>query len=506
MKYKKILFLSLLALNFFACSDLKEDPIALLSPEGFFKTKSDVEAAIYGAYGMMADQRYWGRKQSITLMLASDMADIGNTATPARRVQINEFESDATNGMVADFWPQSYKIISAANNAIYGAEIISADDDTRNALKAEAMFARSLVYFNLVRQFGDIPYIGEMVTDPEAVAEISKTSAEDVYLNIIADLEFGKKYLPMTQDTRARASSGSAATMLADVYLTLGNYEKAYENAKWVIDNSGDLEYGLESDYQNLFDANLQDAQNEPVFVIDFLGQQSGSGSDAAFNEGDDLLGPLTGVRGVDVEGWAVAVPSMAVYKSWDDRDYRKSVAFTTEAELDGTMIPYTEFPYEARPHIAKYTRYMGNATDSKRYSDFNYAIYRYAEVLLIAAEAGNEVNGGPNAELEGYVNQVRERARNAAGVLNTFPEDVQSGLSQDDFRDLVLEERRLELSFEFKRWWDIQRRDMGDEVFKGANSLEPHDNFNPAYDYLLALPQDELDRNPNLLPQNPGY
>jgi hypothetical protein len=111
----------------------------------------------------------------------------------------------------------------------------------------------------------------------------------------------------------------------------------------------------------------------------------------------------------------------------------------------------------------------------------------------------------GPTSEALGYVNQVRARARNWAGSQTDFPVNVPSGISKDHFRELVLDERRLELSFEFKRWWDIKRRQMGDEVFKGPNSLEPHDNFN-ANQYLLPLPQDELDRNPNLLPQNPGY
>jgi len=88
---------------------------------------------------------------------------------------------------------------------------------------------------------------------------------------------------------------------------------------------------------------------------------------------------------------------------------------------------------------------------------------------------------------------------------MTDFPADVATGISKDDFRKLILDERRLELSFEFKRWWDIKRRQMGDEVFKGPNSLEPHANFN-SNQYLFPIPQSELDKNPNLLPQNTGY
>jgi len=497
MKKLKIFSILFIVFGMFACTDLEEEPIGLLAPEGFFKTDKDVEAAIFGAYGRMAYNYYWGRKMSLTIMLLSDIVDIGNPATPSRRVQINEFTSDAYNGMVSAFWPTSYSIISAANAAIAGAESIGGLDETRrDELIAEARFARAFAYYNLVRLFGDIPHIIEAVTDPEALGDISKTPAAEVYAQIIADLEFGKQHLPMTQNARSRGSRGSAVTMLADVQLTLGNFSEAYNNAKWVIDNAGELDYALEADYQDVFNALKQDASKEAIFVIDFKGLIRGT-------EGDDLIGPVTGVISSDMQGWDVAVPSLKTYESFDTNDYRTSVAFVTETPVGGVMTPYTEWKY-ARPHIAKYTRFPGNAQGNNRQTDINYYIYRYADVLLMAAEAGNEVSG-PNAELEGYINQVRARARNAAGVMNTYPLDVASGMSKDDFRDMVLEERKVELSFEMKRWWDIKRRNLGDEVFKGPNSYEPHDNFNDNH-YLLALPQDEIDRNQNLLPQNPGY
>ena len=143
-----------------------------------------------------------------------------------------------------------------------------------------------------------------------------------------------------------------------------------------------------------------------------------------------------------------------------------------------------------------------------------NYIAFRYAEVLLIAAEAGNEI--GKTAEAVGYVNQIRARAR-AGGNINfegsgygsygpsASPADVSSGISQNDFRTLVLEERRIELAFEFKRWYDIVRRDLGDHVF-GADGLETQSNFNKSKHYLIPIPQTEIDISPNLEPQNPGY
>jgi hypothetical protein len=195
----------------------------------------------------------------------------------------------------------------------------------------------------------------------------------------------------------------------------------------------------------------------------------------------------------------------MEVYNTWDSRDYRKKVAFADSTLIDGQLQSYTSYETVKRPHIAKYFEKPGNSNGEARYSDHNYPAYRYAEVLLTAAEALNEVSG-PTDEAIGYVNRIRERARNWAGTMTNFPADVQAGISKDNFRALVLDERRLELSFEFKRWFDIQRRGLGDEVFTGVNSLEPHPNFDSNRDYLLPIPQDELDRNPNLLPQNQGY
>jgi starch-binding outer membrane protein, SusD/RagB family len=496
MKLYKLFISSLFTLIVFSCTDLEEHPVGILAPEGFFKTEKDVQTTIYGAYGKIAADDYWGREIALAISLREDMVDIGNRGTVAARIQINDFNCDASNALISRFWPASYSIIGTVNTAIEGAGFLP-NADSKNALVAEAMFVRAFAYFNLVRLFGDIPYIDKAIKDPESVKTISKTPSDEVYSNIIADLEYAKANLPMEhpQNVRSRPSKGSAYTMLADVYLTLGRWQEAYTNAKWVIDNAADLNYALEPDYQNLFDATKKEGMVEHIFVVEFKGLET------SWPYNTDSHVAFTAVGGSDVNGWNVEVPSLAVYTTWDARDYRRKVAMADSTYFGGVLKPYTMFPIP-RPYIAKYFRHMGTGTVSD--SDNNYAIYRFAEVLLTAAEALNEVSGTTAEALE-YVNKVRERARNWAGIQTTFPADVSSGISKDDFRKLVLDERRLELSFEFKRWWDIKRRQMGDDVFKGANSLEPHSNFN-SNQYLLPLPQDELDRNPNLAPQNPGY
>lgn len=493
--------LLLVTISLAGCTDLMEEPIGLLAPESMFQSPKDVQTAINGTYGRIASESYYGRKLTITLQLMSDMCDIGDRGTPARRQQVNDFAADANNGMTTAFWPRAYEIISAANAALNGADLVEGDEADLNAMRAEARFVRAFIYYDLVRIFGEIPYIDFFVNDPEAVKGISKTSVDDVYAGIIADLEFAKQNLPDEQpnSTRFRPSKATAAAYLASVALTRADYPKAAEEAKWVISNKARFGVDLMSDYQDVFNATIFNSEN--LFAVDFASGVGGTG-----NEGQHYMAPLTGIRGSDDLGWSVTVPSMAVYNSWDDRDYRKSVAFDATTMVKGVQVPYTEFANTQRPHIAKFMRFHGNSPSGNGSNgDLNYTAMRYAEVLLIAAEAINEVSG-PTDEAIGYVNQLRSRARNEAGQQNSFPEDVASGISKADFKALVIEERRIELSFEWKRWYDIKRLGIGNDVFKGPNSLEPHANFDEGKHYLLPIPQKEIDVNPNLLPQNPGY
>ncbi|MEM7574920.1 MAG: RagB/SusD family nutrient uptake outer membrane protein [Bacteroidota bacterium] len=500
---KHLIFSLLLGFILVGCSDLEEEPVGLLSPDGFFTTPADIQTAANAAFGHMVHEDFWGRKMSLTLLLRGDMVDIGDPTTSTRRIEHNNFNVPADNGMISGYWLRVYQIIAAANQAIAGAADVDAADDIKNPVTAQAYFARAFAYFHLVRQFGDIPYLTEPVTDLAAASLISRTPTAEVYANIISDLEFAKQWLPNVQPARSIPAKSAAHAYLALVHLTMGNFQSAYDEAKGVIDNEATYGLGLETDYQDLFDSDKIDSSPEPIFVLDHIGLTNG-------DDGRDYQAALTGIRSDEQYGygggWSVAVPSLEVFNSWDGRDYRKSVSLDTTGVFDGNTENYLifrNFNTRAvnRPHIAKYTRRIGpTATGNGRGSSYNHMMIRYAEVLLIAAEALNEVSPG-SAEADGYVNRVRARARNNG---SSFPADV-SGLSQDAFRDMVLEERKWELAFEFKRWYDIARRRLGAEVF-GPSGLEGEKpNFDPNQDYLFPLPADELARNPNLT-QNPGY
>ncbi|WP_163397398.1 RagB/SusD family nutrient uptake outer membrane protein [Flavobacterium fluviatile] len=504
---KKIIICIFSAALLISCSDLEENPVGILAPKSFFKSPSDVQAAVNGSFAYMASEKYWGRKLTVSLLLRGDMADIGDQTTSIARVEVNKFTMTDESAMVASFWPQSYAIIGAANQAIDGAKRVTGKEAEINAIAAQAYFARAFAYYNLVRLFGAIPYIDFAVSNVNDVNTLSKTPENEVYNKIISDLQYAKQWLPNKQKVKSLPTKGTAAAYLASVYLTLGDFQNAYTESKYVIDNETTFGLGLEADFQDLFRSTKTATLKEPLFTIDFIGQSR------VGDLGQDYLASLTGIRGDQShsygEGWSVAVPTLKVFNDWDARDYRRAVSFDTTAVRNGKVVDYTKFTSMSslavnRPHIAKYNRYAGVAGSNGRESDNNYFIMRYAEVLLIAAEALNEITPG-SPEATGYVNRLLLRARNKGGKMSNFPVDVPAGLSQTDLRARILNERRLELAFEFGRWFDIKRLKLGSEVFSPTGN-EPQPNFDPKRDYYFPLPGDELNRNPNLLPNNAGY
>ena len=547
MKIYKYLFLLLVSLSIVGCSDLEEEPIGLLAPEGFFNTTTDIQTAVNGSLTHAISEAFWGRKLSIALLLRSDMVDLASNET--RRVEMNEFTTLGSNGMISEFWPRTYQGIAAANQAIAGAELVNVADELKNPITAQAYFARAFYYFHLVRQFGAIPYIDAPITDANAAAAITKTPVTEVYANIIADLKYAKQWLPNTQVSRGIPSKAAASSYLSLVYLTMAGtsdkalFELAFNEAKEVIANKGVYNLGLDPDYQTLFDATKIDESIEPIFALDYNNFE-------ADDNYYDQTAPMTGIRGSDTNGggWSVAVPALAVYETWAEGDYRRAVSmddfsyfggvkvnfddcpsidadgeptgwftdadgfcaqFTEDLDEDGVnesgeIVPGGGYvsagPHQFaknRPYIAKYTRFPGAfARGNGRATSHNYSMIRYAEVLLIAAEAAVELND--NTSAVNYINEVRERARAGGSWEDTqasaIPADISGTVTIDD----VLEERRLELSFEGKRWYDIARRKIGAQVF-GASGLEGEKPFFSTDDYLMPIPEDELERNPNL-------
>lgn len=479
----------------------------LLSAEGFVASVGDLEPVINGAFTQAINEEVWGRKLSIALMLRSDMVNLQSSQT--RRVEMDTHTVTDNNEMVFDPWDRMYQGIALANLAISEGPNLG-EPEIVNPIIAQAHFIRAFYYFHLVRLHGGVPITDAALTREEQ-AVLPRSTAEEVYAHILSDLQFAEQWLPDTQTTRAIPSSGAASSYIALVNLTMGNFQEAYNKATEVINNAGTFGYALDSDFQTLFNANLIDGSPEPIFALDYNNFEA---PDNAY----DQVAPMTGIRGDDRNdggGWSVAVPTLSVYESFQPGDYRRTVSFEEEASIGGTVVPFTNFTISGHehagnmPYIAKYGRYPGPFDrGSARATSHNMSMLRYAEVLLIAAEAAVET--GRAAEATTLINQIRSRAR-AGGVSKTgadFPNIVGPSAIPADLTGPatiadVMEERRIELAFEGKRWYDIARRQMGPAVF-GANGLEgAKEFFSESTDYLTPLPRTELERNPNLT-QNP--
>lgn len=500
-------FIGIIAMSSFVivggCTKLEEEPIGLLAPESFFKTPSDAEAAVMGSYSMLTRDYLYGRILPMTLQLLGDQVDIGDIGTVGRRIETNEFRFDPANVDYETIWSSLYLVIGAANSALDGIPGIEMDETKKNALLGEATAVRALAYYHLVQLFGDVPYLDEFVRDPDSVKEMTRTPASEVWGFIIQDLEYAITVLPDQHPggVKSRATKGSAHTLLAKIHMIHGNWAEAAEHAEHVIQNAGTYGYALNPDYKALWDADLGD-QPEHVWTADFIGGTNDYSNDNRASV--DYNAPMTGVRDADMNGWSVLVASPGVYDFFPDGDYRKEVTFLTETEVDGVMTPYTEWTW-SRIHYNKWNINPGaNANSDGAQSDHNYIIFRYAEVLLMAAESLNELNNGPTPAAYDYINQVRERARNQGGTTNQIPADLTAGMSYEEFQKAVRDERTYELAAEWKRWYDIKRWGLLMEVFSGPDALETQ---NPApYNLLLPVPQSEIGRNANLLPQNEGY
>ncbi len=516
MKKYIYLFTLILGLSVVGCSDLNEDPRSQLNPDERVVDLATVETTIAGAYANLTSRAFMSRALGLTLMLRSDMVDIGNPTTSPERIEHDQFTVSPSNPLILNpsnpersFWPRLYQIVRGANETLRELEVLEEQGPgVKEEIAGRARFIRGFAYYHLVRLFGDIPYLDETTTTADA-SIASRTSVDVVYENIIADFEYAKEWLPNSRTNRALPGKSAASAFLASVYLTRKDYQKAYNQATDIINKAGTYNLALEPDYRNIFHAANTDFSLEPIFVIDFK----------AINISDetrDYLAAFTGFYGQATYypsgGWSVAVPAQAVYDTWEDGDYRKDVNFDNEAlDNSGNVLSYPNFSSldgrnANRPHISKYTAMAGDlpqANTSGRDSHSNYQMMRYAEVLLIAAEAAIEL--GNKAEADQWINMVRARARNGngTGAPSAAPANI-SGATIDD----VLEERRLELAFEQKRWYDIVRRRLGDKVF-GSNGFEIEQqgtkNFDPARDYLLPIPPFEITNNPNLT-QNNGY
>ena len=515
MKKNLSTYILLASLLFTGCADLDQTSISSIDKDNFYQSKEDIETAINGIYQAFTIDGFYGmyNNQSIYFNdLQSDYVKAGAQTNSAHIRELSNFAIQPTNLFVGYAWKEHYMAINRANVVIE--KVASAsflDDQRRQNYTNEARFLRGLVYFNLVRYFGGVPII---LHDGEGEGA-ARNSVDEVYHQIVEDLTAAEG-LPSDYTTLdGKASSLAASALLSKVYLVWAQtsspegqssqrdfYQKSINYADKVI-NSG--KYKLLDKFIDNWSVDKKNGA-EHIFSIEH---------DRTINA--NVTGHCTFATNWSDSEPVLLATSDKYYEQTDPKDQRRDGSWAKRIYNPNTG---TDFEFTI-PRFRKYIDSLnfanpassGNAAGQST----NTVIIRYAEILLIKAEAENELNGPTDAAYDA-INQVRRRAYWSPylNIQNT-PSDGSdlelSGLTQEQFRERLREERRLEFVLEGQRWFDLIRWHI---LVKYVKSNTPTDaetlgtkttkiqNVSKK-NYLLPLPQEQIILNPNL-DQNWGY
>jgi starch-binding outer membrane protein, SusD/RagB family len=493
---------------------LEETPYTFISSEALYSTNSGLEAAIGGCYSAMTDYAGFGAGYPTLMTVGS--GGYYTTQAPAADLSSLTFGGSTIWLTNNSPWDAFYSAINVANDIIEYAPKGGADDAVKTRIVGEAKLLRGMLYFNLVRMFGGVPLRTKPVSSEDT--DLPRASIDDVYNLIIADLTEAKATMPAPGSTpKGRPNKFAASALLGKVYLALAsntpnspNWQKAKDELLLVVNSNA---YKLEKSSTLLFDINNE---NSVESIIEF--QYSISGGPQGqftnfFTPGRSTLTPLaqSGPFGRNRVNKEIFDRHKAQYPT----DPRIDVNYVYGQFFRGTtavkVYPDNKAG-EGFPYIKKYVdpSFVSNA------SNRNFIYLRYADVLLMLAEIENEINGPANAYA--WVNQVLKRARDKNGdgtLIAPTPADW-TGLTQVEFRDRILRERRYELIGECHLWYDVRRKGK-DYFFEFLNEHNNNPTLNLQFDkkyplnerlMLFPIPDKEINANSKIDPkdQNPGY
>ncbi len=477
----KLHFLFFIILMFSACNDILVEEPKEIATVTFYQTADEIESAVYGIYSPLRDGNlFGGRYQSVL------DAEIDYSRGRGSYSSLSEFQGlDATNiGRAGMFWTYFYQSIRNANSVIKNApNATSVDEGTLNALTSEAKFLRAFCYFHLVRHWGAIPLRTE---ENMLDQDLPRTSANDVYALILSDLQFAETYLPENAKVAGRATKWAAKTLLADVYLQLEEWGNARTRSLEVI-NSGKhslVEVISSDDFYKIFGPDVINTSEE-IFYLKFNRTSIST---------TPYYAHTSSTHWNNYAGWGVHYcdsVTTTVIRDWDYKDLRKSFNLYNQDLGVGsasTML-FKKFIDPERPG-------WGNNVD--------WPIYRYADVLLLYAEADCRANGGPTSDGMEKLNMIHRRGY---GRNPNAASDVDFNLSdytKDSFVDLVIKERMYETIYEAKRYLDLKRANKIKSAIKIAYGIDVADKH-----LLWPIPISEFGYNDAINPetdQNPGY
>lgn len=497
-----------------SCSDfLEERPLSNFTQDNYFKNITQAQTAVDGTYESLRTlvaQDGYGESPWVTLELLC-----GHATTLGQSTYNNTYirhTAGTLNPSFKNIWEGFYEGIANCNMALKGMEKLNAKDV--QPLRGEVYALRALYYFYLARLYGDIPIITTPVTSDSELLYPEKSSQEEVFGQILADLKSAEvSGLPDT-DESGRVSLGFVKTLLADVYQYMageplkkgtGYYKLAYQKAKEVLDksywtapnapdydasNSKNAWYSLFDSYGKLHDKTNKN-KGELIFQIQY------SATADATNSITSMIVPESKPVTKVYDKFGALLPTWNFYSSYEAGDKR-----TQEQQMFFTE--YTNYQDATKtetfssPALFKY--FDIDAVSSGN-CDLNFTLYRLPEVMLIYAESYVQANDNPDHLSYQLINAIRMRA----GLQPL------SGLDKPDFLQAVWKERSHELCFENKEYFDIQRTHRAYDLKAGKFDIydkvtnESGVTFNDKY-LLWPIPSTEIDANPQLLPNNPGW
>ncbi len=473
-----------------SCKKLLEESPKGLSVDGFYNTPAEVEAAVAAIYSpLRSDMSGWW----IGILECQTEWGAGMDAT----TNFDSFKSmagldDVGQKNVIPRWNVFYVAIRNANLVIkYVPNGTELSEEQKNTYLGEARFLRAFVYFQLVRGWGGVPLQTE--SNMSETDNIPKATKEQVYELITTDLEFAEAQLPDNAPLVGKPSKWAAKSFLSDVYFYQGMNDKAAAKANEVI---GSAKYSLErltmaDDFNKVF--GMGAASPEEIFYLKY--SLNSPGELILFTQQEST--PWFGSSGYGIINWQ---NKAKFYTTWNDNDFRKQFNWYEDAKSNPFLANQPGFPTTGVTILSP--KKYNNPTATVE--TFSLPCYRYADVLLIYAEASAQA-GGPTADGMEKLNIVHRRAY---GFDPLQPSVVDYQLSDypsvKAFTDLVIRERGYETQLEGKRWFDLVRSGTVKEVMLeniGRDVAEKH--------LLWPIPQIEFDLNHGLdksKDQNPGY
>ena len=468
-----------------SCKDdfLEVPPQGEEPSEQFWVSADDAAKAVNAMY---ANLRGWPQVAFAPIAvesLGSDDTEKGSSASDATFLNTyDNFTVSPTDGQLLDFWDGQYQSVNLANQVLDNVPSIALDENLKARYLAEAKFVRAYAYFRLTRAFGDVPLRLHVPLDVSEY-NIARAPQADVYALVEQDLTEAAAVLPesYTGIDIGRATKGAALSLHAKVAM----YQNKWPDVLRLTDEVMTLGYALFPDFGKLFRV---ENENSVESIFEIQAAVIPGNPDASNSQ----YSQVQGVRGSTGGGWGFNVPTADLAASFEPGDPRReaTIIFRGETTPEGDAIPVVgDNPMYNQKSYVPFSQYVSGYNEG---ASQNVRVLRYADVLLMNAEANNEL--GNTADALESLEMVRARARGGnAGILPEVTTTDQAAL-----RQAIWHERRGELALEFDRYFDVIRQGRGEEVF-GPLGWEPHNRVWP-------VPQNEIDLSGGVLTQNEGY